>query len=423
MITGLKINGTSFSTGILHLLSEDSNLSVQGTDTGITIQPVIPQDIFVAGSTSDSISQTSPYISRIQGIQPDQQGNIFLLGDYCISLTDHTDNSDPDSVPKNEHQITIFDGCSGCNTCKDQWRIQDMAQTCLLWMVGLKDCIIHYEPAAARLWQQMLQKYVLQVQHCGSSELSDKEFRSRQYGKAVKLLYQYKATVAMWNYLIYTTAGTMQVLQAAQDYCGFVIQAKRRIDMCGSSDSSSNQTVPVQLWMKATLQSGQLASVLAQKNNIMRLFIMRVDQNTYMQYGKDTGNLVDQLDTTNIDSDFQIRTTQSGGVQVQMTLQYAPEKPCNVVFSGAWKILPTIQLIEEDSGDTTQPLTLQQYAKIRYAASDFSMEEQIKTNRWRIDVAWIYDLDNMKATKENTLQSTYFVSAYCKYPEQDSDSE
>lgn len=106
-----------------------------------------------------------------------------------------------------------------------------------------------------------------------------------------------------------------------------------------------------------------------------------------------------------------------------MTLQYTPEKPCNVVFSGAWKILPTIQAIEEDSGDTTQPLTLQQYAKIRYAASDISMEEQIKTNRWRIDVAWIYDLDNMKATKENTLQSTYFVSAYCKYPGQDSDSE
>ena len=53
------------------------------------------------------------------------------------------------------------------------------------------------------------------------------------------MLYQYKAVVAMWNYLVRTKSGVTQILQAPEDYSGFIIQSKRNIDSCGKSSAGT----------------------------------------------------------------------------------------------------------------------------------------------------------------------------------------
>jgi hypothetical protein len=73
------------------------------------------------------------------------------------------------------------------------------------------------------------------------------EYRQREFGKAVKLLYQYKAVVAMWNYLVFTKARSIEVVQASETHLGFIMQSKRIIDFCDAGLST------VTLHLKATL--------------------------------------------------------------------------------------------------------------------------------------------------------------------------
>ena len=409
MITELRISGYPVDTKFLKLRGQgafkvnkglhgpvlDYALDTYVSDSSQSVAPITP---IVTGSYVRSINYTSPL----------QTGQFMLFGDYCTSVVQHTDKSDPMSIA-DSNTINIFDGCKSCTDCQTQWYVQSMLQECLLWLAGLKDCVLHYQPAAARLWKQMLSKRTLKIQDCGKSDIDDQNYRQREFGKAVKLLYQYKAAVAMWNYLVFTKARSLQVIQAPQSHLGFIVQSKRIIDFCDAGISQ------VKLYITATLQSGQTNSFLSEQGRIMLVYAGEVQQNTYIQYGKDTASLGGGLDTgnvsANISADMQPR--------VNCVLTFNPTRECRAVFSGSLKILPVI-CQGADNPDYQQPSTplidIQTYAAAAYDACDIDLGQLTNTNRWCISLAWQFTVGDMTATKQDTEQVTYYTSGFGLYP-------
>lgn len=409
MITELRISGYPVDTKFLKLRGQgafkvnkglhgpvlDYALDAYVSDSSQSVAPITP---IVTGSYVRSINYTSPL----------QTGQFMLFGDYCTSVVQHTDKSDPMSIA-DSNTINIFDGCKSCTDCQTQWYVQSMLQECLLWLAGLKDCVLHYQPAAARLWKQMLSKRTLKIQYCGKSDIDDQNYRQREFGKAVKLLYQYKAAVAMWNYLVFTKARSLQVIQAPQSHLGFIVQSKRIIDFCDAGISQ------VKLYITATLQSGQTNSFLSEQGRIMLVYAGEVQQNTYIQYGKDTASLGGGLDTgnvsANISADMQPR--------VNCVLTFNPTRECRAVFSGSLKILPVIcqGAYNPDYQQPSTPLIdIQTYAAAAYDACDIDLGQLTNTNRWCISLAWQFTVGDMTATKQDTEQVTYYTSGFGLYP-------
>lgn len=413
MITELRIAGYPVSTKYLKIQGKDDLKVTPGTSG-----PKISYILTKQDSDSQSEAPVTPiitgsYLRTINGVSPMQQGQFMLMGDYCTSVVQGSDDSDP-QISKVSGAIKIFDGCQACVDCSSQWYVQSMLQQCMLWLAGLKDCILYYEPAAARLWNQMLQKRVLQIQNCGKSEI-DAEYRQREFGKAVKLLYQYKAVVAMWNYLVFTKARSIEVVKAPETHLGFIMQSKRIIDFCDAGLST------VTLHLKATLQAGQTQSFLAAQGRAMLLSVTKVTQNTYIQYGKDTGSLGGGLDTGSLSCD--ISATRQP--VITCSIQFFPTKQCRAVFSGSIKVLPVI--VQGGSGSDAQvsssPLVdLGTYAEAAYDATDIDKGQLTKTNRWRIQLAWQFTQGDMVVSKQDTQQVTYFTSGFGLYPSR-SDSE
>lgn len=409
MITELRISGYPVDTKFLKLRGQgafkvnkglhgpvlDYALDAYVSDSSQSVAPITP---IVTGSYVRSINYTSPL----------QTGQFMLFGDYCTSVVQHTDKSDPMSIA-DSNTINIFDGCKSCTDCQTQWYVQSMLQECLLWLAGLKDCVLHYQPAAARLWKQMLSKRTLKIQDCGKSDIDDQNYRQREFGKAVKLLYQYKAAVAMWNYLVFTKARSLQVIQAPQSHLGFIVQSKRIIDFCDAGISQ------VKLYITATLQSGQTNQFLSEQGRVMLIYAGEVQQNTYIQYGKDTASLGGGLDTGNVSADI------SADMQprVNCVLTFNPTRECRAVFSGSLKILPVIcqGAYNPDYQQPSTPLIdIQTYAAAAYDACDIDLGQLTNTNRWCISIAWQFTVGDMTATKQDTEQVTYYTSGFGLYP-------
>lgn len=414
MITELRIEGYPVDTKFLEFQGF-GDLRVTAGNKG----PVVSYQLTTQESDADqSDAPITPvvkgsYVRSINSTSPLETGQFMLFGDYCTSVVQHTDTSDPVSKP-GKHAINIFDGCKSCTDCQVQWQVQSKLQECLLWLAGLKDCILYYQPAAARLWKQMLNKRTLQIQGCGESNF-DQGYRQREFGKAVKLLYQYKAAVAMWNYLVFTKARSLQVVQANQTHLGFIVQSKRIIDFCDAGISQ------VKLHITAKLQSGQTNAYLQQQGRVMLVYADKVMQNTYIQYGKDTASLGGGLDTGNVSTNISANMTP----EISCVFSFNPSVQCRAVFSGSLKVLPVIcqgSYNQNYQAPSSPLIDLQTYALAAYDACDIDISELTKTNRWCITLAWQFTVGDMTVTKQDTEQVTYYTSGFGLYPIR-SDSE
>ena len=242
--------------------------------------------------------------------------------------------------------------------------------------------------------------------------------RQHDFGMATKLLYQYKAAVAMWNYLVRSKSGMTEVLIAPQDYTGFVIQSKRNIDSCGK-EVLLNPTFTVSI----TLQTGQTKSYLEALQCGMGFYINKVDDNTYIQYGRDTG-----ITRQHSSSDVQMEVSslsylQDGQIQLQIRFTFYPIKQAASIFSASVKILPVIyklgynypsyneqgEVIQTYQAPQTSPVktSLAQWVAWRARATTIQQAMQTATNRWFINTQWFQQV--------SMEQSFYYSTAYSKY--------
>lgn len=411
MLTGIRIANNTL-TGTCSLQS-DSNIQFQAADSTLQIQ--LSQPVL---NKYPSRTQLSGAIYTINDLQPAAwNGNFNILGSLCTSVTDITDGEDPEQLA-GSNSLLIFDGCFSCNTCNVLAQLQQDIQNCQIWINGLKDCNLYYEPTASRMWNNMIAGKTEMPIQCNINKdgLQD---RRDTFGQATKLLYQYKAAVAMWNYLVKNRSyRKIQIVEAPQDYSGLVVQAKNKLDTCNSDAQSLPKTLKLDIW----LTEGQTPQLLQSVNRGMGIFAACVEQNTYIQYTRDTGRGQTSQDIT---TDIQVTSDPSGQLKLEVLFTFTPTQQASTIFSAAVKILPVVYLkghqYRKDEQTTikapTQQLatiTLQQWIAFRPYATTITQAQQTKTNQWVVDAYWFGS-----AQPEDTR---YYHTTYSKYPIEGSDS-
>lgn len=260
------------------------------------------------------IFKHSQYLKTLQQTVPDQYGNIMLLGSLCVSVHTDKDNRGKRHVPQYytldqsveqtesqdscsgdvqtqkqnmDHRLLIYDGCTSCISCQQIWRLQQRLQQQHLWTIAMKDCLLYAESAASRLWRQTLdtriKKYLSDTKTSSNAgcaytyKVLDPQYRYKQFYRALRLLHQYKATVALWNYISVLGKVKHKLMSTTQDPSGVLLQMSKAIKNCsqqqnntdnnypGSPGGNGNQKPPM---LKATLniyvqiQEGQTFQVL-----------------------------------------------------------------------------------------------------------------------------------------------------------------
>ena len=409
MLTGIRINNNTLTD--VCKLESDSYIRLQATDGTLRLQLSEPVLTRYPGRT-----QLDGAIYTINQLQPAAwNGNFNILGSLCTSVTDITDRQDPEQLA-GSNSLLIFDGCFSCNICNVLAQLQEDIQNCQIWINGLKDCNLYYEPAANHMWDNMIaRKTEMPVQcHVNKSGLQS---RREAFGQATKLFYQYKAAVAMWNYLVKNRSyRKIQIVEAPQDYSGFVIQAKNKLDTC----NSDAQELPKTLRLDIRLASGQTPDLLQSVNRGMGIFAACVEENTYIQYTQDTGSGQPSQD---ISTDIQIGS-DSGQLQIQVLFTFLPTQQASTVFSASVKILPIVYLkghsYQKDQQTTIQApsqqitaVTLQQWIAFRPYATTISQAQQTEKNLWTVDAYWF---------GSEQPDTYYYNTSYSKYPVEESDS-
>lgn len=421
MITGLRfvsngdqliLNSDSVQTGIVKLSTEQSLRISQTQTTVISLSQQITKRV-----PSDSQADAVYTINQIPASY--WNGDYLILGGTCTSVTDRTDTTDIQTETTESHALSIFDGCFSCNSCQTIAQLQEDIQNLQIWINGFKDCNLYYQPAASRLWNAMLSKKISQEDTCilDTTSLGNRE---QDFGQAVKLLYQFKALAAMWNYLIRTRSVIAQLLQAPQDYGGFVVQSKLDVNACQNPQqqvSSTKLTIDIQL------QSGQTGEYLELINSGMGLFITKVDQNTYIALGKDSFEHLNLQAASGGTIQFTKEiSSRDGKPHIHAQFTFTPSVSCDAVLAGALKILPVIytkgKTYETGGQQTTAPsdslaqLELSQWIAFRPYATTISEAQQTAFNRWYIQVSW----DN-EALDQHIQQDYYYTAAFNKRPQ------
>lgn len=338
------------------------------------------------------------YITSINQVPPDDFNNIELLGDMCTSVVS---SIDPDFAQFGSEGITLFDGCQACSSCQSIAKMQDDIKNIQIWLSGMKDCQLYYQDGAFRLWNDMLQKkrlYMQNIQSCVNSSQLKRQF------KAIRLLYQYKALVYMWNYIVFLKAGNTQIIPAYQAYSGFVVRSKRAIDTCDS------QSIPIiQLHIQIQLVQGQVAENL--KDLQMYIHTCIVQQNTQVQVNSPLASIKKQ---TPIQSDIQVKNTN-----VKAVIKFQFNQSCKGIFSGGIKILPVIG--PKGLSYNKDGIQLQQYIKLRNKSKYITQEQQLKVNRWQAKVWWQYPNFGSEGKIDDTSssQTKVYTTGYSSYPQEE----
>lgn len=399
---------------------------VLGSDSGIVIQAKEQQNaVYLSlGDIIPSISNSQPGIKTINQISPSSwDNNFYILGSGCTSIitpsVDFSDSLQIWSDSSTSAILGIFDGCLPCRNCDTIAQLQRNLEQCQIWINGLKDCNLYYEDTAAQLWQNMKSKVVQQEANC-SVAFSDQILnREESLRRATKLLYQYKALVALWNYLVRTKQGFMHIQVAPQDWGGFIVGSKRAINNCGQ-DASDSKIVTLDITL--TLQNGQNISYLKTRQidqkpapQNVRYYVGKAAQNTYIQYGGDTGRGINQ-DTSSIDFSDSLWYTSDSTITQQIKIYtrftYTVRKGANTTLSGAVKILPSMSFRKDSSQPIADLISLADWSQIRGGTKQLQQGSDISRNLWLVESQWKFDSDISDSTV--FYQARYFNTPYYK---------
>ena len=393
-LTGpISIDGSSGIT----VAQKNRNILLDLNDSEITIPKTDQGDISNPG-----------YLTSIQGVSATESGQFYILGDTCTSITDKTQSS----------ELLIFDGCAACSSCDKVVQVAALIQDCSIWLNGLKDCQLYYQPGATALWNQMLSQRHKFPDNCAITRAVTEETRQQAFKQSTKLLYEYKATVAMWNYLVTTKSGNTTIANALQDYGGFVVMSKRTIDLCTPDSTAVSDII---LHIDITLVQGQLKSSLGKYN--MCVVVLPVSQNSYIQQGTDTGGLKNTVYWKSAEVNEE-HTVQDQSLAISSTFTFKPSKACRAVFSGALKILPVIvDFNPESSSESIVPVSgtqidLSAFANRRKFATEITDKQQVSMNRWLVKTYWKYTVGSLTMDETTSTQTRYYTTGYSKYPKE-----
>lgn len=420
----LNVNGSKLNQRVQfkgQILSDSDNIITVSVNLKSTVQQAYQK-----------LLQEASYITSVNGIKTDQTGCFSLLGSGCISITDATDTTDSDTIAE-QNSLAIFDGCKACNSCQDQWQLAKAMQQQHLWLIAMKDCQLYYEDAAASLWQQLLDNRLKDSQGLcinTQSSLDSQGYRQTQFKRAIKLLYQYKALIAMWNYMVYNMNNVVKVDRAPQDYAGLVARIKRSFNLCQDQHiDAMTLKITIQRQGAGQSQTGSIVDqVIGQQEPSqdakkldykIYFYAGAVEQNTFTEFRTDSGNRNEANRGPKPTVTFQTVSMD----KITATIQFTGLVACQATLSAEIKVIPIAirtdvdgdkvlnkyKLTQSDFQNSGLSLTIGSFAKFRRINMTVPETELTATNRWKISSQW--------STINPPLKDyTFYKTAYCAYP-------
>lgn len=338
-----------------------------------------------------SINNTTPYTS----------GDINLLGSNCTSIVDR--DQEDFAAYKDEFEgadILIYDGCKSCNDCQEYWKIHNMLQEALLWTVGLKDNALYTQKVSSRLWNDNIANRVqgyqtVQPNNC-PIQLQSPYVRSQQFGmQANKLLYQYKAAVGLWNYLVTRHSKQLIIKEAIEQPTGFSIISQLAYNACNITDSSN---------IKATLQiSIRLIKGQVQEFNTgkLKFFVDTVPQNTRILYSSVKPLSYQDIQSTGTLTPIKDQTT------LKFNIDYSPQIKCNLRFLAQIRVLP---IVIASSNADSKIIDKQTYIKHKQLQVDTPKASYTQGNKntWKVTAKWLINNQYNSLLQETSYYQTFY---------------
>lgn len=436
MITSIKIGNVDIQAQAQLYGSVQLVDSVKG-DYGLKLYNGVSLQQMLRKKLQEKIDAVTngTYIRSINDTKPADTGNLLLLGSACVSVNDSIDpDVDDPSKPVDQHTLTIFDGCAACSSCQDLWTLAKYLQQIHIWYIGMKDCVLYHQPAAKALWQQQLQYRLSDSSgYCTYQPTIDQSnYRLQNIGRATKLLYQYKAMIAMWNYVVYASGYVFNIQKTPEAYSGLMVSTKRSINFCNyttykdietsfivtldSSDQDTQQAQTGSLGFNVKKET-QNGTTYIQASYRMHFFVDYVQENTNIDYYSSVNK---NLAVTDIDK--QIRS-DAGISTIKVKIKQKVLDYCQTYVSAAIRIIPVIiaypypypdpydtTKLGTDSNTIPRLLNKQQYVALAPYSTKFLNDGQVlHNNRWKVVV---------KYSTDNQAQSKFYQTSYCLYPQQ-----
>ena len=417
MITKLIIRTDSNSASILDGIvsfASDSTVIIQADKSSNAVY--LSLDNFLPSPGSNS----QPGIRTINQVSPGPwDGNFYLLGSGCTSVIAPVQSSskilgyEDLYLELSTSGLGIFDGCLPCRNCQTIAQLQRELEECEIWINGLKDNNLYYEDTAVQLWNSMKSK-VISNSGCNLGFSDEILNRQESLKRATKLLYQYKALIAVWNYLVRTKQGFTHIQIAPEDYAGFIVGSKRVLNNCGQN--AENRTAVLRI--NIALQQGQNITYLRNKQQNIRYYVGKQDQNTYIQYGGDTGRGRPAISSDSFSCVLQTsEASDTPQIRISTTFTYHLHRGDNITLSGAVRVLPAIEFRSDSSVPVAALVDLAQWTQVRGGTKALEQGSDMSKNYWRIQSQWVFDSQISNSAFDEVY---YFQTPYSKLGVSDS---
>lgn len=213
------------------LTNKLSGLTARAIGNQIVVKPAITDDVYS--------SRGDTYISTINGVSPNNDGEFFIDGSDCTSWGYILDGQDTIFVPAETTSFTrgisLVDLCPACKTCESLYRLQYEVENLKMWINTLKDVNL-YEQAYMNQRRTNLRSFCVSPatdsNTCAVNLTQDDSYMQLQ---SVQLLQQYMTVVHMWNYVVSENNSSNLIEIAPEDTTGFVVKTKRALPSCNGS--------------------------------------------------------------------------------------------------------------------------------------------------------------------------------------------
>ena len=428
-------------------MSGVNSIKIQGNINGVQDQAITIADgaiLVTPGQTNiDNINITnntfsdqdtklslSDRLKTINHLYP-KAGNIFILGQRCISVFD---DKDPDykefyadETQPTSNTITIFDGCDSCSgDCIKLHQIYKNIRDYQIWLTSLKDILLYNQTDCDQLFRQILTQV-------GSSNQSGQNCpavatpQRDTWLSGIQLLQQYKSLIALWNYLAGRRSNASLITTANQDFSGMDITFKKSIDLCVSNNASTTT-----LTIRVLAQNQQVLpkNNACQDEGMIALLVLCNNQNTYLQlgsnysqnnsnrvqydkniagsYSSDLGQIVVTLNALLPQDQNPVTKNPYHTQGAQAVITFKSNKLALSVMSGSIKVIPVWVSKQPDT-----MMTLQQYVDKRTLNTKIKAQQQYANVTWSIEYTWAAGQTVlMSDTKKYTTPYTRYPGSY-----------
>lgn len=203
--------------------------------SGITLQGYDSESIYARALEQ---MDRSIYLSNINGVMPDGDGQFWISGDACLSWKPDNDDVKTYVVhPGTINEVynlekggglTLYDLCPACLSCDPMLQLKHGIEAVKIAVNQLKDVNL-YAPEVCLQRKTYLDNQRLSTPVGCTVPADDLDGFSID---SKRLLGQYATAVHMWNYVVSQYNAKTTIDAIASDPSGFTIQTKRAVPSC-----------------------------------------------------------------------------------------------------------------------------------------------------------------------------------------------